>query len=286
MKHLFVPKEFADRNNLIFFGADYRLLHPSTGFSIIEDVKSLFSFLANPSFSSTYLPHNIKLDISKIAVAGYSGGGYPARAAGIYATPRPRAILSVFGMGGDVLHDHWLKPRPSLLPVTRDEDGERRLLSNTTKPVADYPFKMNAEGKFDDSEGRMGMLAHHEENGTFLDGLVGRPISEKLRILSYEQRYAAVPEEVKPLLLEHHLDVFFPPTVFVHGKEDRSVLVGESERTYQNLQQLGVRTKLLVLEGADHGFVPAGRVGRMQVTGTVEVLAKALQFVLEELHRL
>ena len=62
-------------SDLIFISADYRLLLPSTGLDIIEDVKTLFTFLASSEFSLTNLPSGVTLDHTRLAVVGESGGG-------------------------------------------------------------------------------------------------------------------------------------------------------------------------------------------------------------------
>ena len=104
-------------------GADYRLLYPSTGFDIIEDMKALFSFLADPKFSQDHLPSGISLDANRIALVGASGGAYPAMAAGIHAHPKPKALLLLFGMGGDMLGDGWVKPKDGFVGRRRKQFG-------------------------------------------------------------------------------------------------------------------------------------------------------------------
>ncbi|MCJ1457939.1 hypothetical protein MMC28_008308 [Mycoblastus sanguinarius] len=91
---------------IIFISADYRLLHPSTGSDIIDDMKQLFAFISAPRFSHDHLPEGVVLDGARIAVVGASGGGYPAYVAGLYAIPKPKAICIYYGMGGQLLSDH------------------------------------------------------------------------------------------------------------------------------------------------------------------------------------
>ena len=83
---------------LAFISADYRLLPPSTGHDRLEDIVDLFTFLGcTPTLGS------IHLDASRLAVAGSSTGGMCAFLAAIHAKPRPRAVLSLYGLGGEVL---------------------------------------------------------------------------------------------------------------------------------------------------------------------------------------
>ena len=81
---------------LAFISADYRLLPPSTGHDVLEDVVDLFAFLARtPTLGS------VLIDATRLAVAGSSAGGMCAFLAAIHAKPRPRAVLSIYGLGGD-----------------------------------------------------------------------------------------------------------------------------------------------------------------------------------------
>ncbi|KAH9835055.1 Alpha/Beta hydrolase protein [Rhodofomes roseus] len=93
--------ESTHQKGMIFLSADHRLIYPSTGFDIIEDMRALFAFLSDPSFSTAYLPDGISLDPTRLAVMGSSGGGYAAMAAALYAQPKPRAVYLLYAMGGD-----------------------------------------------------------------------------------------------------------------------------------------------------------------------------------------
>jgi acetyl esterase/lipase len=82
---------------LAFISADYRLLPPGTGHDVLKDVVDLFAFLARTPMLGTVL-----LDGTRLAVAGASAGGMCAFLAAIHANPRPRAVLSLYGLGGDL----------------------------------------------------------------------------------------------------------------------------------------------------------------------------------------
>lgn len=55
---------------------------------MIDDVEALFAYIAS------HLP---QVDHQRIAVVGTSAGGYIARLAGLYASPRPCAVVSMQG---------------------------------------------------------------------------------------------------------------------------------------------------------------------------------------------
>ncbi len=56
---------------------------------------------------------------------------------------------------------------------------------------------------------------------------------------------------VSPLL---HVSSDDPPTLLIHGDEDGLVDIRHSHQMYEALQTHGVESKLIIIEGADHGF--------------------------------
>lgn len=48
--------------------------------------------------------------------------------------------------------------------------------------------------------------------------------------------------------------ITFPPTMFIHGTADTITPIRISEKAHEKLTALGVNTKLLRVEGADHMF--------------------------------
>ncbi len=77
--------------------ADYRLLAPCTGHDVLDDVVDLFAFLA-----STRVFGTVQVDSTRLVVAGNSAGGLCAFLAAIHADPKPRAVLSMYGLGGEM----------------------------------------------------------------------------------------------------------------------------------------------------------------------------------------
>lgn len=258
----------------IFVSADYRLCHPSTALDQIEDAKALFRFLGGDDFQTT-LPESFTLDTARIAVAGFSAGAYSARAACVYATPKPAVLLASYGTGGDWLLDHWTRARPptSIARFVNLNDVPRILADKTVVS--------------DDSVGRVtnrfALTVRWELDGTFLDGCLGRPgLGAELDRVDYAQRAAAIPDDLKPAFLQLFVTEDYPPSVFVHGTADEVVPDQESLHHYQQLQQLGVKTELLLVEDGPHGLVdfnsgfPPG-----PAKGAVEAYDKALEFIAE-----
>ena len=101
---------------IVFITADYRLIPPSTGHEIVEDIKDLFCHLASSDFNDQVRKHfereNVRtssetatfvIDPARLAVAGNSAGGLCAYLAVMHATPKPRAIVALYAMGGNFL---------------------------------------------------------------------------------------------------------------------------------------------------------------------------------------
>lgn len=89
---------------IAFISADYRLLPPSTAHDIVEDIQDAFRFVTeklNPLLSSTSIPFHI--DGNAIAVSGCSAGGLCAYLSVTHAEPRPKAVIALYAMGGDLL---------------------------------------------------------------------------------------------------------------------------------------------------------------------------------------
>lgn len=89
----------------IFMSADYHLMPPSTGHDIIDDVQDLFQFISqdlNKSLSDNGISE-VQVDESSLIVAGTSAGALCAYMAALYAKPKPKAVLCMYGMGGNLL---------------------------------------------------------------------------------------------------------------------------------------------------------------------------------------
>ncbi|KNG91387.1 hypothetical protein ANOM_000511 [Aspergillus nomiae NRRL 13137] len=260
----------------IFIAADYRLCHPCTALDQIEDAKALFSFLASEGFQTT-LPKPISLDTSRIAVTGFSAGAYSARAACVYATPKPAVLLTGYGSAGDWLLDHWTAGRPATsFAKFVDLNEVPGLLADKAVVSDDSPETGLMSNRF-------ALTVRWELDGTFLDGCLGRPgLGAELNRLDYAERAAAIPEDLKPAFLQLFVTENYPPSVLVHGTADEVVPDQESKHHYKQLKQLGVKTELLLVDNGPHGLVdfqsgmPPG-----PAKGSVQAYDRALAFVTE-----
>lgn len=274
-------------HGILFISADHRLLYPSTAFDIITDVKNLFTFLASPSFSGTHLPPGVTLDTSRIAVSGESGGGYATRAAGIFAEPKPTALLLQYAMGGQLLDDHWLAVKDRDVPDPEggiiSKESVAHLLSGPQEPISDDPMPFLGDDAPNGDSGRSKLLLWWWRTGGFVDVVLGvNGMSRFLRGLSLAQREGYIPETLRLAVLQTQITENFPPTCLLHGKDDKVVLPAESQFTYDRLKELGVEVELHMLEGAGHTLIDEKNPPNL-AAGAKELQQKAVDFLIHKL---
>ena len=66
-----------------------------------------------------------------------------------------------------------------------------------------------------------------------------------------------LPELVKKANPITYIDKNDPPTLIIHGENDKSVIISQSELLYNALKQARVETKLVPVKNADHGYKPS-----------------------------
>jgi acetyl esterase/lipase len=72
--------------------------------------------------------------------------------------------------------------------------------------------------------------------------------SDRFPALDFDNKLAA---DISPILFVDKKD---PPTLIVHGNADKLVPLRSGESMYEALKSAGVETKLIVIEGGEHGF--------------------------------
>ena len=274
-------------HGILFISADHRLLYPSTAFDIIADVKSLFAFLASPTFSEAHLPKGVILDAHRIAVSGESGGGYATRAAGIFAEPKPMALLLQYAQGGQLLDDHWLAVKDRHVPDPQGgivaRDSVAHLLNTTQAPISYDPMPFLGDDAPNGDSGRTKLLLWWWRTGGFIDVLLGvNGMARFLRDLSVTEREGYIPESLRGAILQTQLMEDFPATFLLHGKDDRLVLPVESELTYERLKDVGVEVEMHLLEGAGHTLIDERDPPNL-AEGAAELQQKAVEFVVRKL---
>ncbi|KZT12087.1 alpha/beta-hydrolase [Laetiporus sulphureus 93-53] len=274
----------------IFISADYRLLPPSTGHDLLADIKDVIDFVAhklNQSLSESVSPvTKIRVAVDSIAVAGTSSGGLCAYLAAIHARPRPKAVLSMYGMGGMMLTPHYYYPKSSvffrgreLLDPTHFSEylypDCRQLSPISDSALAYHPLTSPTPGY--PANPRMLLARLYLQLGVFLDYYTGcheLSLSKMLRSSTAGERKAAqgqedavpdihqpptgiesvIPREHLPLFPHLNISSSWPPTLLVHGSIDSAILPAESIHLHAMLQDAGVETNLVMIDGMEHSF--------------------------------
>jgi acetyl esterase/lipase len=267
----------------LFLSADYHLLVPATAHDQIADVRALGGYLSSGQLSS-HLPVGLSLDLTRLFVAGVSAGGYMSYLYALHATPKPKAILSLFALGGDLLTDRYALPNPDGIPFYGGRisfttvNAFLGIPEGSPVPVtSDSPIKLGPTGPYCE-DGRSRLFVCLAQEGTFLDHFAGQKgLAASLGKLPASARAAAIPEahhDIFPQLRASEL----PPTILIHGDEDTAVFLHESEVTFAALQRAGVKSELVVVKGATHGLRSASNFME-DAPGVPEAYAKSLEFL-------
>lgn len=265
-RRLVILLDYLLPRGIIVISANYRLLIPPSGHDMIEDIHTLFAYLGSPSSELNIVlsEHKLSLDLDRIATFGISSGAYLARIAGVCNTvlPRPRAMLVVSGMGGDLLLDHWIsrKEGEGRRPVSEETAQlvERMLSGEEARVWSDLSLFQGERSE--ETKARQGLFITLYNDGEILDHILSLPgISARLRALPHTSRLSAIPESKRHLLLP--ITPSTCPTMVVHGKTDTSVPFTEGQATYDDLGKMGVERELVAFEGRGHEISDPVRMG-------------------------
>jgi len=227
----------------VFLTYDYRKLIPFTGHDILADLNSLFSHY----HTTLVLKHN--LSVTNVFVAGYSAGGYVAQLAAAHWEPKPLGMFLVAAQGGKVLSPYYFAEKdpvgdvPELLRGYLDGGKEMRKVGALSQVGDDK----------EECAARMALAPVVWSRGLKLDLLTGIPgLSKKLREAGEADLETVIPEEARCLFPELLIDESFPPAYVVHGEEDTTVLMEESEALVEKLGMRKVIAEFVKVEGAAH----------------------------------
>ncbi|KAF8260781.1 Alpha/Beta hydrolase protein [Lactarius quietus] len=246
---------------LAFITADYQLLPPGTGHDVLQDVVDLFAFFARSLTLGTLL-----LDVTRLAVAGSSAGGMCAFLAAIHASPRPRAVLSLYGLGGDVFTPHFLVPKTAPFYLGYELLNPAQFAeflhpeSAAHAPIAQSPTAYHGRDSATPglpSNPRMQLARLWLQLGTYLDywtGVHEPSQSEALRAL--------LPAPLAAALLPAHHAIFpqllvtteWPPVLLIHGSEDSAIPADSSRAMHARLCAAEVEAVLRIVDGSEHAF--------------------------------
>ncbi|KIW14363.1 hypothetical protein PV08_07145 [Exophiala spinifera] len=232
----------------IFVTPDYRLIPETTAHSCLDDAVDAYNWVL------TKLGPEIGLDIGKVIIAGSSAGGYLALGTSCLVSPKPQAVVTIYGMldfsDNRYLNDSSLifgmPPIDSSATLRKLEDlrqQERpKVISSSEVPVTVDP---NAVPRFEY------ILALQGER-LFPDYVTGVP---GMRRAIVEKGIEAIPPEHRRLFpVAFGLPSDLPSFLVLHGRNDSAVPFTASEAAAHALKKAGVKVQTEFIEDAEHGF--------------------------------
>ena len=217
--------DFAEKNGYAVVSIDYRLAPETKLPEIISDVEAAFSWIGGEG------ARQFHLDTDRMVVFGGSAGGYLTLVTGYRVSPKPKALVSLYGYG-QLNADWYTKPNPypgyTKQQVTRDEamrQTDGRVIS--------------------DSEQRKGngglIYMYYRQNGLWTREVSGFSEDSLAReIVQYEP--------AKNVTLE------YPPTLLIHGTMDTDVPFEESVNMAEQFKEHGVPYIFLPIQKGEHEF--------------------------------
>ncbi|BGP44880.1 hypothetical protein JCM10450v2_000695 [Rhodotorula kratochvilovae] len=245
---------------LAVISCDYTLLGPHSGEEIIDDVKDALIFIRDELNDKLEkrAETSVRIDPTRVAVSGASGGGCVAYYAAIHSPYPLKAVIAMYAGGGDLLSDWYLQektapffPGVPLLPSSEPFDALLHAPRKTTPPTVSTPLA-------DPHSPRTLLLVWLLQSGTLVDVLSGvAGASSALRALPVGQareKLAAENDAGRRTLPQLGATAAFPPTFLAHGTADNVVHLAESRNMHRVLRGKGVECVLWEVEGGAHGF--------------------------------
>lgn len=270
--------EAAAKNGWLLICPDYRLVFPSNGFDIADDVDAFFDYITS-SASADALPGNVRPDLSRVAVTGFSAGGHLTRLSMMRAfeesqKSNPRFVLRcnvpIVAMAGDYTLDWWTVERHEAAePPLSDDDrqkakvksseGVKHLQDKTLPEVSCASYTEGLEGH-DIAVTREHVWPNWGHYSTILDTLTGiEGLGAKLGKLPHEERVKALDPKLARAIpqiwyrsLRDSKPANFPPTLLVHGTRDEAVPYEESVNNLKDLEAAGLPAELITVKGGNH----------------------------------
>ncbi|MFC7681717.1 alpha/beta hydrolase fold domain-containing protein [Paenibacillus sp. GCM10028914] len=212
--------EFLTNYGFSVVNIDYRLA-PETNFDfIIEDIRDAINWVR------TEATQWYDFDVTKIALMGGSAGGYLSLLTGTMDF-KPNVIISFYGYG-DILGNWYTQPSEYYC----------------NKPIIDRMSALSRIGNVEITNGewdRFDYYVYCRQQGIWIQEVTKMdPKIDKDKIKQYN-----------PI---DNIAEGYPPTLFLHGNQDTDVPYEQSVIMYEKLKDMGIYSKLITIDGADHVF--------------------------------
>jgi endo-1,4-beta-xylanase len=202
---------------------DYRLAPETKLPGIIEDLQDACRWIREKG------PALFGADPDRLAVIGYSAGGYLTLMAGCCVEPRPKALVSFYGYG-DIVGPWYSRPDPGYCkaPAVSKEEAYRVVGKN-----------MVCDGESHPQRGRFYLYCRQQ-------GLWPKEVSG--------HDPDAEPEFFVPYCPERNVTPEYPPTFLLHGDKDGDVPYHLSVTMAEALARAGVEHQFITIPNGPHGF--------------------------------
>lgn len=204
---------------------DYRLAPETPLPEIVADVADGLRWVRERG------PALFGADPARIAVAGGSAGGYLALTTGYRVTPRPVAIVSLWGYG-DLIGPWYSEPSPHARHRTLTPTAAEAWRQVSGPPIANASQRKGNGGMF---------YQFTRQRGLWPWAVSGwNPWRE--------------PEKFFPFMPVKNVTSDFPPTFLLHGESDTDVPHEQSAMMAAEFRRHGVAHAFASVPGGEHGL--------------------------------
>lgn len=219
----------AEKRGYALVSFDYRLAPETKLPAIVSDVEAAFAWLGGPGAKQFHI------DTDRMVVAGDSAGGYLALLSGYRVSPKPKAIISLFGYGS-LNADWYTKPNP--YPAYT----KKKFSEDDIKPFLNGPVVSDSKLRKSTYDEAYAYYLFVRQNGLWTQEVSG-----------FDQ--ASMPSRIMPFEPVRNVGRDFPPTLLVHGTMDTDVPHEESVKMARQFEAHGVPYIFKSITDAEHGLV-------------------------------
>ena len=250
-----VLRDVCSRAGIAQVSIDYRLAPETKLPAIVQDVEDAFRWVRGEG------ARRYNLDPARVAVLGWSAGGYLSLVAGYRVDPRPRVVVSFYGYG-DIAAPWYAEPDPFYCQqpaVSREE----ALASVGSAPLSEQAPGMD----------RFRFYLYCRQQGLWPKEVAG--------IDPHTQA-----NELDPYCPLRNVTEAYPPTLLFHGTADTDVPYQQSVDMARALAQNGVPHELVTIEEGAHGFdggVKFADLQAIQPSAGVQAFDRTLSYLTQYL---